>query len=212
VIFFPFKKRIKESLKTSKSRGFTLVELLVTVVIFVVLTGVVLFSQTNFDNSILLSNLAYDVGLTVRQAQTYGVNVKEFSTSTTGTFSMPYGVYFDITKGGNNKSFILFANTVNDTKFSGEWTCYSDDIECVQKYTIKKGSYISGLCAGTNSSNCSSSNTLSILFQRPYPDANIYVGDELKTYNYAEITVSSADGSATKTIVVTKAGQIYVAK
>src|SRR3989338_7579467 len=61
------------------NRGFTLVELLVTLSLFVVLTTIVLFSQSKFNGSILLTNLAYDVAITVRQAQTYGVNVRETS-------------------------------------------------------------------------------------------------------------------------------------
>ena len=74
--------------------GFTLVELLITISIFVILTGVVLFSQSKFNGSILLTNLAYDTAVTLRQAQTYGINIKEFNTgSGTGQF-VPYGVHF----------------------------------------------------------------------------------------------------------------------
>ena len=45
--------------KKDKKNGFTLVELLVTITIFVILTGVVLFSQSRFNSTIFLTNLAF---------------------------------------------------------------------------------------------------------------------------------------------------------
>src|SRR3989338_6906440 len=73
------------------NRGFTLVELLVTLSLFVVLTTIVLFSQQKFNGSILLTNLAYDVALTIRQAQTFGVNVRENVNASSGEeFKTPY--------------------------------------------------------------------------------------------------------------------------
>ena len=47
--------------KHNLNKGFTLVELLVTIVIFVIITGVVLINSNKFDNTILLDNLGYDV-------------------------------------------------------------------------------------------------------------------------------------------------------
>ncbi|MFA5934474.1 MAG: prepilin-type N-terminal cleavage/methylation domain-containing protein [Candidatus Paceibacterota bacterium] len=206
--------------------GFTLIELLITIVIFVLLTGVVLFNQKDFDGTILLKNLTYDIALTIRQAQIYGVNVKESKFS--GDFSS-YGIYFDSSLGENQK-FIFFADTgyknndaytngTPDKKFSGEVSCLSDDPECIQKYLIKKNFFISKLCVGTDSNLCSSTQVdkLIIYFQRPNPDALIYYfndGDVLSgdSYNYSEITISSNDGTATSTIVVTGVGQIYVKK
>ena len=65
-----FKKaKIKEN---NLKKGFTLVELLVTIVIFVIITGVVLVNSNKFDSSVLLHNFTYDVALTIKQAQTYG--------------------------------------------------------------------------------------------------------------------------------------------
>ena len=91
------------------SKGFTLIELLVTLSLFVVLTTIVIFSQSKFNGSILLTNLAYDVALTVRQAQSYGVNVREVASDTSTGFKHAYGVHFDI---ANDKEFILFSDSV----------------------------------------------------------------------------------------------------
>jgi prepilin-type N-terminal cleavage/methylation domain-containing protein len=213
-----FLKKNNKSLKNSKN-GFTLVELLITIVIFVMLTGVVLFNQNSFDNTILLKNLAYDIALTIRQAQTYGVNVKESQKS--GTFSS-YGVYFN--KEMNNKSFILFADTDKSNSFNSfdplNMDCIAGDTECVQKFSLKRNSYISEICVGANDGDCidpnNLTNNLTILFQRPDPDAILsYVdsNDQLITgVFYAKITISSATNSATSSIVVTNPGQIYIKK
>ena len=205
-------KKINSFNKNSK-KGFTLVELLVTIVIFVILTGVTLFNQKGFDNTVLLKNLAYDIALTIRQAQTYGVNVKESQVS--GKFSS-YGVYFNTTT--NNKSFVLFADNgknnstgyyilVPDGKFSGSMDCPSNDNECLQKYLLKQNAYISNLCVGTSIDNCANVSELTIYYKRPDPDAVIN-----DTNSYSEITVSSATNSASSTIVVTGPGQIYIKK
>jgi len=205
-----FTKRQKRN-----DRGFTLVELLVTIMIFVVLTSVVLFSQNSFNNSVLIKDLGYDIASTVRQAQNYAVDVAE---SQENTFT-PYGVYFNINAGGgSNTNFVLFSDTGNGsggppdgiydgTPSAGSVTyCPPTDTECVQKYTIGNGNYIASMCAGSGSgASCVNTNTLTILFKRPNPDAIINSGSA----SYADIKVSSASG-VKKDVIITGVGQIYV--
>ncbi len=204
-------------IRSKRNKGFTLVELLVTIVIFVVLTSIVLFSQGNFNNTVLLNNLAYDIGLTIRQAQDYGVSVKEssgaFSSASGVNFS--YGVYFNTTVSKTN--FVLFADTTGtggnpDSRYNGSVTvCPSNDVECVQKYNINNGSYISSICTGSSSSCSPITSTLTVLFTRPNPDAIMYVDSNPVPVNYAEITVTSVGGT-TRKVIITSVGQIYVQK
>ena len=58
------------------NKGFTLIELLVCITIFVIMTALLLFKYGNFNQSVLLTNLAYDTALTIRTAQNYGLSVK----------------------------------------------------------------------------------------------------------------------------------------
>ncbi len=204
-------------------KGFTLIELLVTMVIFVLLTSVVLFSQKGFNNSILLNNLTYDVALTIKQAQTYGVSVKEFSPSGSVTPFPSYGVYFDMTDPNlktNNLStgFIIFANPNSSGSFfnTSSSACLPGDLQCIQKYNIRNGSFISSMCVGSgNSCDTFNLSQLVILFKRPKPDAIIYAGNSTslvgQNKNYAKVVISSAAG-ATSSIVITNVGQIYVSK
>ena len=179
-------------------------ELLVTLSLFVVLTTIVLFSQSKFNGSILLTNLAYDVALTVRQAQTYGVNVRETSS---GVFDKAYGVHFDILT--DDKKFLLFADSGGGSGYDGS------DIE-VNKYNIKRGNYIKEIRV-INSNDCLSSNDgcsvnkLDITFLRPDPDARFESNPTKQNITEAKIIISSANGD-TRNVLVNSTGQISIGR
>jgi len=203
---FTYNRRVMQQNITPKLvSGFTLVELLVTITVFVILTGIVLFNSNKFDSSVLLHNFGYDVALTIKQAQFYGVNVKE---STNATFSSPYGVYFNIGEGGSRTNFILYNDIVRDNKYGDNFACTVSDSECVQKYSMQRGTFIKDICAGTEASPECGLSQLSVLFIRPNPDAHIYVNNLSVASDYTRIILSSADG-ATTSVIVTSAGQIY---
>ncbi|MEK9182225.1 MAG: prepilin-type N-terminal cleavage/methylation domain-containing protein [Patescibacteria group bacterium] len=187
------------------NRGFTLVELLVTLSLFVVITTIVLFSQSKFNGSILLTNLAYDIAITIRQAQTFGVNVREASG---GSFKHAYGVHFN---KDNTTEFILFADIDDNYKYDGGSDC-AESSECVNKYNIKRGNKISKICVTFGGADyCSDLSALSkldITFLRPDPDA-IIKGDNYSDAAEAKITILSADGN-TRNIVVNSTGQISI--
>src|ERR1035437_2774751 len=204
-------------IKLNKKAGFTLVELLITITMFVIITGVVLVNSNTFDNSVLLHNFAYDVALTIKQAQSYGVNVRENSS---GSFNYDYGVYFDLTQ--SNVNYVLFNNTpdVNNNYnkiYNDPITTCSASGECIQKYTIRKGTFIQSICVGDSELTCDPTvKQLSILFHRPKLDAyiyinNVYTGNDTDLKSYAKIIFAATNG-ATSTVVVTSVGQIYIKK
>ena len=182
-----------------KNKGFTLVELMVSVGIFVMMTGLLLSKYGTFNQGILLTNLAYDVALTIRNAQSYGLNVKSSPTESvrfSNNFDNSYGVHFV----NNTASFIFFADTVS----YGQYT--SSDV-IVSNTSIQRGSKISALCAGSSSTSCNTASTLDITFKRPDPNAIINSGGS--TFSYAEITLQATDGSLKK-VIVRSTGQIAV--
>lgn len=190
-------KRIK------KITGFTLVELMVSLAIFALMTALLVAKYGNFNQGILLNNLAYDIALNIRNAQSYGLNVKSAPTASGEYFSnqynYPYGVHF--TSGSNN--FILYADVNSDGKFN-----QGGDV-VVSSSTIRKVGTISGLCVGTGGSCNSSASVLDISFKRPDPDAIIKANNSSTVYKYAEVSLNSTDGSAKK-IIVRSTGQIAV--
>lgn len=182
----------------SYSYGFTLIELLVTIAIFVFMTALILARYNSFDSGTLLTNLAYDTALTIRQAQTYGLSVVT-SDPANPSFSSAYGVDFN---SNTPSSFIFFAdNNVNHL-----YNNTGDTI--VSTYNMKQGAKISNLCVGNGSCTDNSLNSLDITFQRPDPAAIIYSGST--QYTFAQITLTSADDSASHVVTVRQNGQISV--
>jgi len=148
-------------LARSRSAAFTLIELLVVTAIIVVVTGTILASSSRLGGQFILDNFAYDLALTLREAQQYGISVKNFS----GNFNVAYGVHFD---SNNAITYELFADVDSNGK-------YDPGSELVQSYTITRGFKIASICAtpnGVGVENCSIT-SLDILFKRPEPDALI---------------------------------------
>ena len=185
--------------ETCKSFGFTLIELLVVMGIMIVITTLVLARYSQFNGVILLRDLAYDVALSFREAQVYGISGR----SDSGVFAYRYGVY--INKGAPTQ-YILFGDSNNDSAYESN--------EVVTAYTMRTGYGISEICAHTTAgvNKCASTgglSTLTVMFKRPEPDAIIrsdVVGD---VYTDATVTMLSPAG-ATRSVTVTSTGQIAV--
>lgn len=201
-------------------RAFTIIELLVSVAIFTMMTALVVAKYGNFNQSVLLTNLAYDVALTIRTAQTYGLSVKS-SDNSSSQFLHGYGVRFDTdsitsepTLGVKNNQEIVFFADINDSL-----TFNSGDTP-ISRYAIKRGAIISGICVSgvgcTPLSNSPSPHHIDIIFKRPDPNAKICLDNSgvgqcavASTYPYVEITVQGTDGSI-RVVTVRENGQIAV--
>lgn len=183
------------------SGGFTLIELLVSITIMSLLSGIIIIQYSQFDSTLLLRNLAYEVALSVREAQVLGISVRGAQGTAADKFERRYGVHFD-KSASTNKTYILF----RDANGNGEYTAG----EALTTYTIARGSYISEICAG---STCTA-DTLDIMFKRPDPDALFLAkagASTLSGYSDVQIKVTSPrDTSRTRTIRVTSTGQISV--
>lgn len=179
-------------------RGFSLIELLVAVSIFVVISTVILANHSRFNSSVLLGALAYDIALSVREAQVYGTSVREFGSS----FQVGYGVRFS-----DASSYVFFVDT--NMNYS-----YDDGVDSIiRTYAVGRGHTISYFC-GTSSegieecSNTDGITNLDIVFFRPDPDAFI-TSNEPGIYSSGRIVVSSPAGD-TRSITVASTGQISV--
>lgn len=198
---------IRKNIFCRSVRGFSLLELLVVMSIFSVISLIVLANHSRFNSSVLLGSLAYKIALSVREAQVYGLSVRGQSTS----FQVGYGVHF---AGGT--TYTLFADmdgnkmydTIADNGFPAD--------VIVKAYTLSQGHLISDFCgiqvSGTRQCAVGSVITyLDVVFLRPDPDAsmvsNIFAPPS--SYSSAEITVSSPQGS-TRKVTVASTGQVSV--
>lgn len=209
-------------------RGFTLVEMMVVAGIFAVLTMVVIFRYGDFTSNLLVTNMAYEIALTTRQAQIFGLGVRGYNNAGEKVFNYPYGVFFNVNDGstgtlGQTKMFSFFVDRNNDNESgygqcnssngSGDCVCASGD-ECIEQLTLQRNIRITQLRVSSSSNVCETNlvDKLAITFQRPSPEARI----EWQTYNtsgyeFAQIKVE-ATGSKIKPayVLIRKNGQISV--
>lgn len=85
-------------------RGFSLIELLVVLTIITVVTLVVFTSQGSFNKTVILSNTAYDVALTIRFTETYGLGSRAHNAAV----NTGYGLHFERSVTDH---FTMFADT-----------------------------------------------------------------------------------------------------
>lgn len=204
-----FSKQINRKVNRQSQSGFTIVELIVSLAIFAIMTSLILSKYGKFDQGVILTNLAYDVALTIRNAQSYGLNVRSAARDTnafdysvtTAESGGTYGVHFDIS---TPTEFIFFV----DANGNG---IYDDSVNSDQKTTIKRGSSISSMCVSITKS-CADGGTdvqkLDITFKRPDPNAIIIANNGTK-YGYAEIVLKAVDNT-TRKVIVNFTGQISV--
>ena len=195
--------------------AFTLIELLVVVAIFAIITGVLLANNSKFNSSALLGSLAYDISLSIREAQVYGLSVQTFGTQFSATgynVQVGYGIHFD---AATPTSYFLFADS-NANKY------YDSSDTVLQTYTVGTNHFIKSFCGTPSPSQgggpqCTiltspTINHLDIVFFRPDPDAIITSDQEsnpAQPYSSAQITIASPSGE-TRTVTVQSTGQISV--
>jgi hypothetical protein len=165
----------------------------------VVISGVMLSSNARFGGAITLRNLAYDVALSVREAQIYGISVRRFGVN---DFTSGYGVHF---RSASPSSYILFADAINSNGL------YDGSGELVESLSIGRGFSISNLCVtiGIASTETCGISKIDILFKRPEPDAHIRYNDGTSLNQRARIELRSPRGDIAS-VLVEATGQISV--
>ncbi|HEY9584162.1 MAG TPA: prepilin-type N-terminal cleavage/methylation domain-containing protein [Candidatus Paceibacterota bacterium] len=219
--------------------GFTIIEILTVIAILVLITAAMLSSNNFFGANLLLTNLAYDVSSTIREAQFYGLSKKnwledlttEMITQNEG-FDTGYGIRFG---NDNSKAFGMFYETgpsnwhcgtsnPGPTNLAG---CKSSSGEWKSEYVISGRNSILKFCAiSDGDSDChyfdgsgtSEISYLDIIFKKSSPDSpaepDAYISTNSNVYpagNYqrAEITFKTIT-NLTKTVVVNQIGQISI--
>ena len=224
---------IKNFKKNKNNTGFTLIELMVVVFIFLIITSITIFNYGKFNSSVSIQNLADDIALSVRSAQSYAIGVR----GANDIFSFGYGVHFStkqVNPGqefyGSNKSFVLFADisdvdpnaVVYDHDESGKCGTPVAGNECMEVLNILTADQIESISLiidGTPTS-VSSNGTVDVWFKRPNPEPNFCYRsnggtgscDESSNISAMKIRMSNIINPAIfKIITISNNGQISVA-
>lgn len=211
--------------KIKKEKGFTIVELVVSIGIFALMTTLLLAKYGSFNQGVLLTNLAYDVALLIRNAQSYGLNVKSAPTTNTNyssEFNLPYGIY--VNNGSTvpptvpgappanlipRDQIVFFLDKDKDGYYDKNESNPSLD-ETISVYNIKRGSYVHDVCVSIYyQCPIQPYYNLSITFVRPDVKAILKTSYANQPLKYAEITLRTSNGE-TKKISVNDFGQITI--
>lgn len=196
------------------ARGFTVVELLVTLSIVVLVTGIVMLRYSSFNSSVLLSSQAYITAFDIREVQSLAVSVR----GNNDEFREEYGLYFDLT---NPNQYLLF----QDSNFNGvnDPVRYHSGEEVGSPYMIDPRFSIVNICATNDASRTcaaddpdttgeaidSNLSNVAISFERPDFDAAFYTASKSGLQS-VEIKISTDDLEIIKTVKVYTSGQISI--
>jgi len=183
-------------------------ESIVAISIFVVFSTVLLANYPQFLNKTAINTLAHEIALSIRQAQVYGQNVREFGVGS-GVFPS-YGVFFS---AAQTKEYTIFADISDNDKKYNEVPCGVIGTECLERFIISSGASIVDICGNVKTSppGVCGLDTLNVSFTRPNPDANILGFNGIETlYSDALIKISSPKGDSQKNIIIWSTGQISV--
>ncbi len=202
-------------MKKNVHKGFSLIEMLVAVAIFAVISSILLANYPEFRSRAALDNTAHEIALVFREAQVYGISVRGQS----GESFPVYGVYVGDSSSKALNQLVIFGDKNNNGLYDGE----KEGNETLDTFTFTGGEKITQVCINdtTFSSTEMTCNErpriepFSVLFKRPDPDAIFveYKGDPAEVIAGASsvaFEISNRSGSYRRAVQVTSTGQIVV--
>lgn len=213
--------------RSSLQSGVTLIELIVVVAIFSVVSSVLLFNYSNFSTNVSIRNLSQDIALTIRKSQTSATSVQGITGSGSVRSYPAYGISFSLESNStsflpNSKRFVSFADVIPassqtpNKKYDSDGTCGSvhEGGECLEAISIAGSDNLVSIETDTTG-GAVTSGTIDITFRRPSPDAIIcYIPSGQSSCSsqipsYAKLTFQSAKGLQ-RSVSVWNTGQINV--
>lgn len=186
------------------------------IAIFLIITTVTLLRQSKFSSDLLITNLAYEVALTIREAQVYGIGSRVADTDNPSRVRVGYGVHF---AQQPNDSYSIFINEPNVEGEFDDFLFNQDTEEVFDTVDITRDQSIRRFCVSNGAAYLCSDDVdddidwLDISFVKPNPDAHIWAGQSGESgnvYSNAVIVVESSLGDKCRAVYVSSVGQMYV--
>lgn len=185
-------------------RGFSLLELMVTITIVTLITALVMVRYSSFDSSILLNNQAFEIALDLRDTQVRSISVQANDTGNSDAFSSNFGVYFEMS---NPSRYVFFQDRATYVSGVGRY----DTVEAVgDAFELDPRFVIRDIYVNNNSSLDVAN--ASIVFQRPNFDARFgFTSSPVSNVASVHIVIGSVRNTAAlKTVSIYNSGLITV--
>ncbi len=214
----------------NKQQGLTVLELVVVMFIFTLVSAIAIFNYSQYKTTVSLGNLSQDIALTIRKAQIYAISVKGSDINGSGKQFPGYGIHFYLSttagrvSDGSDHSFVFFSDIPFTFGMLGDGVynqllANCDNLmfgnECMNIINITSTDRIVELCADSVcvAPALSVSPSLDIVFTRPNPEPRfsfcINGTSCTTTSSYVQIKIQSVDGKQ-KIISVWNTGQIRI--
>jgi len=196
-------KKFFKKTKRNLQAGFSLLEMIMVLTVFGLITSIVTYNYGSFNNQITLTNLAYEIAMQIREAQVFSMGVR----GANNTFDSHYGVYF---KAGTG-SFISFVDSDGDGLCKSGPTDFCDacttPTECQKIISLPRNMMVQEF--KKVSDNSSVTGPVFVTFKRPDPEAIILDSNSTVITSGVNVIVKSPDNQYKK-IVVRENGYISV--
>ncbi len=175
----PFIKKTNRKIAKKVQRAFTIIELIVVVGIFGIIMTAALANQSELNSSLLISNLAYEIGLITRETQAYGIGVRALpGVATPVYYQGVFGMNITMDASGTADKIFIFKDINDDGRYTAGAS--PSELFSVYQFQNQRGSKITALCLSATDVACtrgiaSSLNELNVMFKRPNPEASFNV-------------------------------------
>lgn len=170
---------------------------MITVAIIMIVTTIVVVKYGSFNSTMLLKSQAYEMALSLREAQVFAISVRTGSEGATA-FRDAYGLHFTT---ATPNQYLLFL----DTNESG---VYDEGEEINEPLIIDARFGIASIATGANCTEAV--DNLSVTFRRPDFDAHIATAENNQLTAACITIVPGNDPNASRVVYVGATGQVEV--
>ena len=213
------------------ARGFTLVELIVVLALIVIITLIVITSQHNYNRSLIITNTAYSIALSLREAQSLGLSSRTFNTIQNAGYGVnfnetdmtKYRVFGDVSSGGAAVHGGCPTGTPGTPEQKPGNCLYNATTEILTTFNLNRGFKIEDFCGirtiGKTPVCASDTGTtnwrqMNVVFLRPNTESIMTMVSTSNTttgLDCAVIWIQSPGADPTKKcVVVSQVGQVSV--